>query len=165
MPKDAFRAWRSNRHRALRARRERERQARPPGSRYDDRVATPDALKELRDRLLRLHRTLLDAERAAYERAYGPVRSNNEWLQLVLRHEHFDWLRTFSGLIVRIDTWIATSDAPASEGDALWSEVDRITAIDASSTDETRMRYREALDRSAEAAVAHAQIRRMLDRA
>lgn len=128
-------------------------------------MATPDSLRQLRDRLIRLHRTLLDAERAAYERAYGPVRSNNEWLQLVLSHEHFNWLRAFSGLIVRIDTWIASNDAPASEGDALWIEVERITAIDASSTDESRLRYREALDRSAEAAVAHAQIRQMLDRA
>lgn len=128
-------------------------------------MATPDSLRKLRDRLIRLHRTLLDAERAAYERMYGPVRSNNEWLQLVLSHEHFNWLRAFSGLIVRIDTWIASNDAPASEGDALWIEAERITAIDASSTDESRLRYREALDRSAEAAVAHAQIRQMLDRA
>ena len=128
-------------------------------------MATPDSLRQLRDRLIRLHRTLLDAERAAYERAYGPVRSNNEWLQLVLSHEHFNWLRTFSGLIVRIDTWIATHDAPASEGDALWIEAERITAVEPSSTDEARLRYREALDRSAEAAVAHAQIRQMLDRA
>jgi hypothetical protein len=122
-------------------------------------------LKQLRDRLLRLHKTLLDAERAAYERAYGPVRSGNDWLQLVLRHEHFHWLRAFSGLIVRIDTWVATNDAPASEADVLWHEAERITAIDATSTDEAHLRYREALDRSAEAAVAHAQVRQMLDRA
>ena len=68
---------------------------------------TPAQLKTLRDRLLQLHKTLLDSDRAAYERAYGPVGSSGEWLQLVLGHEHFAWLRPFSGLIVRIDEWLA----------------------------------------------------------
>ena len=64
---------------------------------------TPEQLSALRDRLLHLHKTLLDSERAAYERAYGRVESSGEWLQIVLGHEHFSWLRPYSGLIVRID--------------------------------------------------------------
>ena len=71
---------------------------------------TPAQLKTLRDRLLSLHKTLLDADRAAYERSYGPVGSSGEWLQLVLGHEYFAWLRPFSGLIVRIDEWLASDD-------------------------------------------------------
>ena len=88
---------------------------------------SPDQLKTLRDRLLRLHKTLLDSDRAAYERAYGPVGSSGEWLQLVLGHEHFAWLRPFSGLIVRIDEWLAGDERLPDELTAFLKEVDRLT--------------------------------------
>jgi hypothetical protein len=123
---------------------------------------SPDQLKTLRDRLLRLHKTLLDSDRAAYERAYGPVGSSGEWLQLVLGHEHFAWLRPFSGLIVRIDEWLAGDERLADELTALLKEVDRLTLISAS-TEERALRYRKAIDRSPDAAVAHAAVREILE--
>ena len=123
---------------------------------------TPDQLRALRDRLLVLHKTLLDSDRAAYERAYGPVGSSGEWLQLVLGHEHFAWLRPFSGLIVRIDEWLAADDRPADEPSALVKEVDRLTVISAS-TEERALRYRKAIDRSPDAAIAHASVRELID--
>jgi hypothetical protein len=123
---------------------------------------TPDQLRTLRDRLLGLHKTLLDSDRAAYERAYGRVGSSGEWLQLVLGHEHFAWLRPFSGLIVRIDEWLAGDERPADERAALEKEAERLTLISAS-TEERPLRYRKAIDRSADAAVAHASVRELLD--
>lgn len=123
---------------------------------------TPEQLKALRDRLMRLHKTLLDSDRAAYERAYGRVESSGEWLQLVLGHEHFTWLRPFSGLIVRIDEWLASDEKTDEERSALWREVERLTAINAS-TEERVVRYRKAIDRSPDAAVAHAAVREILD--
>ena len=123
---------------------------------------TPAQLKTLRDRLLVLHKTLLDADRAAYERAYGPVGSSGEWLQLVLGHEHFAWLRPFSGLIVRIDEWLAGDERPDEERAAVLKEADRLTSISAS-TEERALRYRKSIDRSADAAVAHVSVREILD--
>ena len=123
---------------------------------------TPEQLKALRNRLLQLHKTLLDSDRAAYERAYGPVSSSGEWLQLVLGHEHFVWLRPFSGLIVRIDEWLAGDERPDLELTAVVKEADRLTSISAS-TDERALRYRKSIDRSADAAVAHASVREILD--
>ena len=123
---------------------------------------TPEQLRALRDRLLVLHKALLDSDRAAYERAYGPVGSSGEWLQLVLGHEHFAWLRPFSGLIVRIDEWLAADDRPADEPSALVKEVDRLTVISAS-TEERALRYRKAIDRSPDAAIAHASVRELID--
>ena len=123
---------------------------------------TPDQLRALRDRLLVLHKALLDSDRAAYERAYGPVGSSGEWLQLVLGHEHFAWLRPFSGLIVRIDEWLAADDRPADEPSGLVKEVDRLTVISAS-TEERALRYRKAIDRSPDAAIAHASVRELID--
>jgi len=109
-----------------------------------------------------LHKALLDSDRAAYERAYGPVGSSGEWLQLVLGHEHFAWLRPFSGLIVRIDEWLAADDRPADEPSGLVKEVDRLTVISAS-TEERALRYRKAIDRSPDAAIAHASVRELID--
>ena len=123
---------------------------------------SPDQLKTLRDRLLRLHKTLLDSDRAAYERAYGPVGSSGEWLQLVLGHEHFAWLRPFSGLIVRIDEWLAGDERLPDELTAFLKEVERLTLISAS-TEERALRYRKAIDRSPDAAVAHAAVREILE--
>ena len=123
---------------------------------------TAAQLKVLRDRLLQLHKTLLDSDRAAYERAYGPVGSSGEWLQLVLGHEHFAWLRPFSGLIVRIDEWLAGDQRPEVELTAVMKEADRLTMISAS-TEERALRYRKSIDRSADVAVAHASVRDILD--
>ena len=125
-------------------------------------AAERQTLTDLRRTLLHLHKTLLDSDRRAYERAYGPVGSSGEWLQLVLGHEHFAWLRPFSGLIVRIDEWLAGDDQPSDELAALLREVDRLTSVNAS-TEERPLRYRKAIDRSADAAVAHAAVREILD--
>ena len=125
-------------------------------------AGTAEQLSALRDRLLGLHKTLLDSERAAYERAYGRVESSGEWLQIVLGHEHFSWLRPYSGLIVRIDEWLADKERADEEKDALWREVERLTTLSAS-TEERALRYRRAIDRSADAAVAHAALHAILD--
>lgn len=109
-------------------------------------------LRLVRDRLLRLHKLLLDAERAAYERAYGPVASSGEWLRLVLAHEHFTWLRPMSGLIVRIDEWIARADATMTEAAGLIEEADALTRPDAAADHAARLE--ETLDRAPEARAA-----------
>ena len=97
---------------------------------------TPEQLQALRDGLLRLHKTLLDSDRVYYERAYGPVGSSGEWLQLVLGHEHFAWLRPFSGLIVRIDEWLANDERlpeelrmPPEKADLLFRQVLRASEV------------------------------------
>jgi hypothetical protein len=108
---------------------------------------------------------LLDAERARYERAYGPVSSSGEWLQLVLGHEQFGWLRPFSGLIVRIDEWLA-SDRPApDEAEALWAEADRLTTLTDTIDDSAAGHYRTLVDGAPDAAVAHAAVRSALTEA
>lgn len=72
-------------------------------------------LRELRLRLLRLHKTLLDAERADYERVHGAT-SPGELLRLVIGHEQFAWLRALSELIVRIDESLDADEPLTREG-------------------------------------------------
>jgi hypothetical protein len=90
-------------------------------------LASPDRIQQLRDiriRLLNLHKALLDAERAVYERAHGPVPSNLAFLNLVLNHEEFAWLRPMSGLIALVDESLADkAGMEAEQASALLTEV------------------------------------------
>ncbi len=63
-------------------------------------------LKEIRDELLQLHKTLLEIEKENYEAEFGKV-SPNQMLQLLFDNERFAWLRTISILIVEIDEMFA----------------------------------------------------------
>lgn len=127
-------------------------------------MPTPTQLRTVRDHLLTLHKALLDAERARYEKAYGPVRSPGEMLQLVLGNEHFAWLRPFSGLIVRIDEWFAADDASAAEADAFWTEAIALTTPAAEADESPGGRYRLFLDEVPAVATQHAATRAALGR-
>ena len=69
---------------------------------------TRQKLKSSSKSLLRLHKILLDYERAVYEKANGEVKTPNELFGLVLDHPHFAWLRVISGQIVVIDEFLAS---------------------------------------------------------
>jgi hypothetical protein len=73
-------------------------------------------LGELHGALLRLHKVLLDAERAAYERDHGRVTAA-KMLDLAINDQQFAWLRRISELIVRIDE-ITDSEVPTAAEDA-----------------------------------------------
>ena len=60
-------------------------------------------MRDLRGRLVELHKLLLDDQRRAYEAAHGRGVSGAELFQLVVHHEAFAWLRALSGLISEID--------------------------------------------------------------
>ncbi len=66
-------------------------------------------LRDLRNKLLHLHRMLLDTERITYEQVRGRV-SSGELLQLVLEHEQFAWLHRISELVVQIDQMLAADE-------------------------------------------------------
>jgi hypothetical protein len=99
----------------------------PPVSRRD-RSPDPvrDQLKEVRRGLLRLHKALIDAERAVFERDRGAL-SSGAFLQALIQEPHFAWLRPFSGLIVEIDEALAAGD-PLSPPQAR-AYVDRVRAL------------------------------------
>ena len=59
-------------------------------------------LTELRRLLLHLHKTLIDWQRTDYERLNGRLQTT-QLLQVIFNDPAFAWLRTMSGLIVRID--------------------------------------------------------------
>jgi hypothetical protein len=80
---------------------------------------TPEPLRqrlvEVRRGLMRLHKALIDAERAEWERSRGPVTSA-QLLQALIEDPFFAWLRPFSGLIVEIDEALAGDEAVSEAG-------------------------------------------------
>jgi hypothetical protein len=59
-------------------------------------------LADIRLQLLRLHRALLDAEKAEHERAHGAI-TPVAFLQLLIGDPRFGWLSALSELIVQLD--------------------------------------------------------------
>ena len=78
---------------------------------------TRQKLKDLSRAMLRLHKTLLDGEKANYEATNGKIQGTNAYLQLVLDDVNFSWLRKISALIALIDEAVSVR-RPASETDA-----------------------------------------------
>ena len=57
----------------------------------------------LRVALLRLHKALLESERAGYEKVFGKIGSPYQFLQLAATDSWFAWLRPVTQLIVAMD--------------------------------------------------------------
>ncbi len=76
-----------------------------------------DRLKTLRDGLLRLHLTLLESVKAAYDRDVQRITSPGQYLNLALNDPWFAWLRELSQFIVLIDETIDLEE-PATLADA-----------------------------------------------
>jgi hypothetical protein len=74
-------------------------------------------LTDLRNGLLRLHKCLLDSERAAYERDVARITSTGQYFNLVLSDPWFAWLHELSEFIVLIDETLDFED-PATSTDA-----------------------------------------------
>ena len=65
--------------------------------------ATRQPLVGLRDKLLDLHKAIIESERERYEQTVGPIKSPNHFLQLLTQDPWFAWLHPLSQLIVSID--------------------------------------------------------------
>ena len=119
-------------------------------------------LRELRGKLLQLHKVLLDDARASYEMDRGRIASNASLLQLVINDPWFAWLHSLSELVVRIDETVET-DSPATDADAatLIDQVEKL--LTASETGEGfHRRYYDALQRQPAVVMAHAEVRRTI---
>jgi hypothetical protein len=114
-------------------------------------------LRDLRTRLLRLHKLLLDDERSAWEDRHGPV-AGPELLQLALHHESFAWLRALSSMISVIDAAMDEADVDLSEADTeiFLAQARSLLRSGGDSLFDTK--YREALQRSPDVVMAHAAV-------
>jgi hypothetical protein len=123
-------------------------------------------LKSVRDGLLRLHKSLLDSERAAYERDVARITSTGQYLDLVLNDAFFQWLRQLSEFIVLIDETMARKEplATPEEATALIAKA-RTMLVPAEDGAGFAGRYFEVLQRDANAVLAHSDMLRVLGEA
>jgi hypothetical protein len=118
-------------------------------------------LFDLRKALLHLHKTLLDWERAAYERVHGRA-SASELLKVIVEDPQFAWLRPISELIVRIDETVDTDgeDSPADVATLVARARAIVAADEAGSANERR--YYAALQEHPDAVLAHRAVTKVL---
>jgi hypothetical protein len=115
------------------------------------------SLKELRHALLRLHKALLDWERAGYERLRGR-QSSNALLDALLKDPQFAWLRPISQLVVRIDEMLEDKIPPGENDlEAVLAHVRDLTAPNETGNP-YEQRYFLALQENPDAVFAHRDV-------
>ena len=116
-------------------------------------------LGEMRRLLLQLHKTLIDWQRRDYETTHGRLQTT-QLLQVIFNEPDFAWLRTMSGLIVRIDEALDVKPPEVSETGPLVAAVRELIAPEAGSTYASR--YHAALQELPEAVLAHRDLVQLL---
>ena len=120
-------------------------------------------LTEMRRLLLQLHKTLIDWQRRDYETVHGRLQTT-QLLQVIFNDASFAWLRTMSGLIVRIDEALdvkpSRADAELTETGPLMAAARELIAPEAGST--YALRYHAALQELPEAVLAHRDLVQLL---
>ena len=119
-------------------------------------------LSALRAAAFDLHKTLIDSERASYEKTFGPIPSPNHFLQLLTRDPWFAWLQPLSQLIVTMDVALdakAKTPLTAASADVLVSQT-RQLLVASETGDGFPRNYFDALQRDPDVVLAHAAVAR-----
>jgi hypothetical protein len=116
---------------------------------------TRPRLTALRNGLLRWHKSLLDAERAAYERDVARITSTGQYFGLVLGDPWFAWLREVSQFIVIVDETLDRKEPPATAAEAARLIAQARELLVPAGTSDFARRYAEAIDRDPAAVLAH----------
>lgn len=120
-----------------------------------------ETLKNARNLLLRLHKSLIDHERRIYEGINGPLTSG-QFLNVLLEDKDFAWLRKFSTLIVEIDEMFDQKDGYTKE--VVGQHITKLREL-VSMTDEDetfRAKYQAALQQDLDAAAQQGELKDLL---
>jgi hypothetical protein len=123
---------------------------------------TKQRLTDLRNGLLSLHKTLLDSERATYERDIARIGSSGELLKLVLYDPWFAWLHELSEFVVLIDETLDDKDGlDGINAERFVAQAWELLAPNETGTGFAK-RYFEALQRDPDVVLAHGRMRKVL---
>lgn len=122
-----------------------------------------ERLKEVRNGLLRLHKSLLDSERALYERDVARITSPGQYLGLVIDDPFFAWLRELSQFIVMVDEALDLDepDAPV-DADRLIAQARELVAPAENGAGFGR-RYYEVMQADPAVVLAHRDMMRVFN--
>ena len=124
--------------------------------------ATIKLLGDLRRSLLHLHKTLLDMERADFERDFGRLNSG-QLLQLVINHAQFAWLRLISALVVQIDEMF-DAEEPATLNDVENVLAEARALFTSPANEVFKEKYQAALQREPAVVMSHSDVMKLLGR-
>lgn len=135
-----------------------------PYSNQGDARDTPARRKlvALREALLRLHKSLLDMERRAYEKEHGKI-SAGELFRLVVDDAQFSWLHNISEFVVRIDENLDI-EAGVTDTDAhIAISLARKIFAPTESGDGFQKKYFDAIQKDPAVVMEHAQLARLFN--
>ena len=124
--------------------------------------ATAEKLRGLRTALLGLHKTLLELERDGYERANGKISNSYEYLNLVMHHPQFSWLRQLSELIVQIDEALDARERPSEATANALIQQSRLLLTPNEAGPEFQRKYYASVQESPAVVLAHAEFAKVL---
>jgi hypothetical protein len=120
-----------------------------------------EKLKNARNILLKLHKSMIDIERELYEGLNGHVGAA-QFVTLLMEDDDFAWLRKFSSLIVEIDEMFASKDGYSEElVEACLKKVKELAEM-SEEDDYFKAKYQYSLQHSADAAGLHSQLKKVL---
>ena len=122
-----------------------------------------ERLRDARNLLLKLHKNLVDHERAIWEGMNGAVTSA-QFLSVLLEDRDFAWLRKFSTLIVDIDEMFAQRDGYSAESVEIHlTKLRELVAME-DEDEEFKAKYQAALQQDLDAAARQGDLRLLLRR-
>ncbi len=119
-------------------------------------------MKDLRNGLLKLHKTMLESEKALYERDIARIPSVGRYLELVMNDPWFAWLREMSGLIVLIDEAIAADEPVRTEDADRFINETRALLVPAENGSGFAKEYFKLLQRDPNVVMAHSEMMKTL---
>lgn len=118
------------------------------------------ALLEVAAALREVHRALVQAVRAAYEKDVGPAGGPGQMLRLLTEDPYFAWLHPMSELIVDLDSLLAQELLPTGTVAGVREEIDRLTKAGGSPF---WVKYAPLLQTDTDVVMAHGHLRRAIN--
>jgi hypothetical protein len=120
-----------------------------------------ERLRDARNLLLKLHKNLVDHERAIWEGINGPA-TPGQFLTVLLEDDDFSWLRKFSTLIVDIDEMFAQKDGVS--GEAVDLHLGKLRDLVAMKDEDEafKAKYQSALQQDLDAAARQGDLKSLL---
>lgn len=122
-----------------------------------------ERLRDGRNLLLKLHKNLVDHERAIWEGINGPA-TPGQFLNVLLEDPDFSWLRKFSTLIVDIDEMFAQKDGISAEAVDLHLRKLRDLISMKDEDEDFKAKYQAALQQDLDAASRQGDLKLLLDK-
>ena len=119
-------------------------------------------LVALREALLRLHKSLLEMERRAYEKEHGKV-SAGELFRLVVDDAQFSWLHNISEFVVRIDENLSMEGGVTEQDAHVAISLARKIFAPTESGDGFQKKYFDAIQKEPTVVMEHAELARLFN--